>query len=139
MKHFYIIGLLTFLAGCSQEIVRHQGDPVSVITQGRWNWDGAEGFCKDLTHNVRFNEDKSRMYVNFFHAHSDDLIETSEYVVRNIYGPIIKTDMIGEGRTDSSGNLVAWDLIVNSKTEYCWRRSDWSETRCSAARLICSG
>ena len=137
MKNIIILSFVILLIGCTQDIVKYQGDPVDVITQGRWNWDGAEGFCKDTTHNVRFNEDRSRMYVNFYHGHSNDLIETTEYIVKNRNGAILSTKMVGEDYKDSSGNLVSWDLIVNSETEYCWRRSDWIETRCSAARLKC--
>ena len=134
-----IIVLLATLAlgGCDSPIEHYQGDPVDVLTSGFWDWDGADDFCNANPHSIRVSDDKKSLSVEFHDGRSGLIVAETRYTINSIIGPVLSTDMDGEDRTDEHGNFVSWDLIVNSTDQYCWRRSDWSETRCSASRLRC--
>lgn len=130
-------GALLLLA-CSSEIEQYDGDALEVLIKNRWDWEFAEDFCRNAPHGISFSSDKKKMFVNWYDGTSDIVLEVTEYNITKINDAVLSMEMVGEGRQDDRGNLVSWDLIVNSPTEYCWRRSDWVITRCTSSRKVCT-
>ena len=122
----WILSICVFsLNACAPDIEQHQGDPLAVLTVGTWDWAGAENSCETNPHSIGFADDKKHFWVHFHEGKTEAISGVANYTVSAISGAVISSDMEGENRTDDEGNLVSWDLIVNSPTEYCWRRSDW--------------
>jgi hypothetical protein len=45
--------------------------------------------------------------------------------------------LVGETRSDSSGQLVTWELRQSDRNNYCWWRSDWPADFCTVPRIRC--
>ena len=137
MRHLLTTSLITLLLACAPTFGEYEGNAFEALTKGTWDWVGADNFCNGTPHSILISNDKKALQVIFHEGKSDSIAGVTNYNIRSVSGAILSTNMEGETRTDEQGNIVSWELIVNSPSEYCWRRSDWSQERCSAPRVRC--
>lgn len=129
-----ILGLL--FIGCDSTDAVYQGSPFEVLETGAWDSTKNESFCQSRSHSFKFSKDRSRMILNFFDSGSS-LVQSHEYIIEGSETGMLHTSLIGESRKDDRGKPVKWKLIVNNENQYCWRRSDWGDSGCTAAFKRC--
>ena len=112
------------------------GTSIFQTVAGRWDWDGAEGFCERNPHTITFSPDSSIMYLTGRLPWSKEdtsrvaVYDLSEHTQNRIRGKIR-----GETRLDAKGQPVVWDLILASRDSYQWHQVGWpSLSRTKAVR-----
>lgn len=116
-------------------------DSILDTLPGQWV-DVDRKYCAIGRMTVSVSEDGKR--VDFVHsalglATPTDARDRFSYRVGEQRGNRLRLDMENETRLDDDGNVVSWDLILLSKNEFCWNRSDWPEDGCTVSTFRCEG
>ena len=64
-------------------------------------------------------------------------IKRVEYVITGENKNILNTSIKDEDRLDKYGHPVLWQLVVQSKDTFCWRRNDWPKNSCTKSLIRC--
>jgi hypothetical protein len=120
-------------------------NPLSVLEliRGTWGWTVPEKLsCTENPHTIEVSVDGTEMILSHAHPHRNFTgkvsSEPTHYDVGHVVADRVRMNIRGEQRTTPTGELVAWDLIMLSPNEYCWRRTDWEATSCTPSIVRCS-
>jgi hypothetical protein len=95
---------------------------------GRWDWEGAEGFCERDPHTIAFSPDREVMIITAARPWTDSagvVHQRTEYDIEEADQNRIRGRIRGETRLTQTGEPVVWDLVLQSPDEYRWHRTDW--------------
>jgi hypothetical protein len=95
------------------------------VVAGTWGWVEGTRTCTSDPHMLSFSPDRTSMFYRYPQAADSAGARDVRYEVRGHGRDFIRMFMVGETRTDSTGALVEWDLVLVSDDLYVWRRSDW--------------
>lgn len=136
MKHFSApaFGLAVLLSGCATT----PPAPTESTLAGVWGEDEAD--CRANPHTITFSPQGDLMHVRYAEggtADNESLQERFTYRVlaHRAYG--LHLALQGETRLDDSGSPVTWEARQAELDSYCWWRSDWPATSCTAPRVRC--
>jgi hypothetical protein len=133
-----VIVMVTMLV--SSEVGEAQGQRMTDVLPGVWDWEEEPKWCKENPHSIKFTAGGSRMEVRHPKGAVIGDEPPSALTVYRILaeGPSsLRMEVIGETRKTESGNPVVWDLILLSSDSYCWRRTDWPPQECTGRVLRC--
>lgn len=105
---------------------------------GAWSW--SEQKCSSPSMYVSFSDDGKKMYADNTKGLYIGVEIARKRIVYNIISEsenLLVTSIMGEGRKNSSGSPVWWDLVIQSNTKICWRRSDWLYHQCTKSLTKC--
>ena len=136
MRHLTTFGIVltVLLAGCATTPTASTGSEVA----GTWGESPAD--CQENPHTISFSPHGDTMDVRYPQGGTADdksLQERFSYQVLGRSSSGLQLALVGESRTDSSGQKVTWELRQTDKNQYCWWRSDWPENECTTARIRC--
>lgn len=132
------LSAVTFVAACTPAADEPRTPPHETLP-GKWGWQGSTD-CADAPVEISFSTDRKTMRLS--HAPADDTgkREPRRDAVYFVIGENkngLSLAMQGEDRTDAAGKLVTWNLIMLSRGEYCWQRSDWPRSGCTKSVHRC--
>jgi hypothetical protein len=118
-----------------------KASPVETIFDrlaGTWDWSGIKGKCRDNPFAISFTPDRQFLVLTYRQPFKPDAgLEVDpnrptevRYEVRGHTDKAIRVFMVQpqEKRRTDAGNLVIWDVILEGKNRFRWRRTDWPES-----------
>ena len=134
----FLLGLI-FFVGCSFKGVKYDRGVVQTI-EGNWEWRNGKDTCNLNPHEISFNKKRTKMYITYgkpILGYNEKQLKKVEYNVHRILKDRVHLTINKETRTDPTGELVEWDLILISDDEYCWYRHDWKKGACTKSNYRC--
>jgi hypothetical protein len=108
---------------------------------GHWRWSPGEGGSID-PFTLAVAEDRRTLTLTFRRAPGSASTGDDSVFVYRVLGTradAIETEMVGESRKTTAGEVVRWDFVRLSEDGFCWRRSDWAATGCMRPILRVGG
>lgn len=101
---------------------------IYAVVSGTWDWAGADSFCAGDPHTISFSPDQQVMVLTHQLGWTDSAgVEHRifEYDIHEVSTRHIRGLIRGETRLTDAGKPVVWDLVLTSRDEYRWHRTDW--------------
>jgi len=106
---------------------------------GRWDWNFRDHPCTDSAHVISFAPDGSTMEIRQESARGKGgANDPAVYDILQITPSRIRGAIRGETRKTSAGVPVVWELVMFSRNEYHWQRTDLPAWNYSAGIVRCS-
>lgn len=109
------------------------------LLTGQWGWNKEQ--CESNPATVSFSSDGSILYWDtqkgMYLGDETKALTRIEYVISSQKYGVLHTSIKGEDRLDDKGNPVKWDLVVQSKSTFCWHREDWPKGSCTTSMIRC--
>lgn len=137
MKKLLLLCIPLVVSACDFIFRAYDGDPIKALEQGSWDFESLSNTCINAQHTFKFSPDMDGFVINFKHQPTGQTAETI-YRLDDIKGAVLSTYLESENRRDDDGNLVSWELIVNSEDRYFWRRSDWEAYKITEPIIRCT-
>ncbi len=136
MRHLttLVVMISALLAGCATAPPQSTDNGLS----GTWGEDPED--CQSNPHTISFSPQGDVMHVRYPEGGTADGKSLQEHFAYRVLGrssSALQLTLIGESRTDSSGQPVTWELRQPDKDRYCWWRSDWPANGCTVPRIRC--
>ena len=94
---------------------------------GKWDWEKSEPRCGEAAGTFSLSPDGGQVRVN-------DIV----YEVLADQGKALRLRVVGETRKTDAGVPVEWDLLMLNADTFCWRRTDWTASACTALLRRCT-
>jgi len=94
---------------------------------GKWDWEKSEPRCGEAAGTFSLSPDGGQVRVN-------DIV----YEVLADQGKTLRLRVVGETRKTDAGVPVEWDLLMLNADTFCWRRTDWTASACTALLRRCT-
>jgi hypothetical protein len=135
MKATVLIVVMFVLHGCSM----HSSPSIRKDIPGTWGWESIPDGCGAAAQTMRFSEDRNRMFLSSKAPMEvgGSQVNEVEYQILNELTTVMRMRITGESRKTESGKSVVWDLVLKDKDTFCWRRTDWSASGCTANLKRC--
>ena len=104
------------------------GTDIYGVAAGTWDWAGADSFCLRDPHSIAFSSDHRVMVLTQRLPWTDSSgVEhrVAEYDIQEFSRRHVRGRIRGEIRRTEAGEPVVWDLVLTSRDEYRWHRTDW--------------
>lgn len=106
---------------------------------GNWGWNADECAVDPLR--ISFSDDGATMY----HRNNQGLVLGDVdnprleivYEIQDETDTVLRSVAVDEDRRTADGATVGWDLVLQDRDHFCWRRSDWPEVACTASLMRC--
>jgi len=111
---------------------------------GTWGWVEAPNTCQANPHTISVTPDGQGLILRY--AHPTEMVggESSieaRYEIRGSTNKSIRLALVApmETRKRATGELVVWDLILDGRNKYRWRRTDWGQRLYTREIVRCPG
>jgi hypothetical protein len=114
---------------------------------GTWDWQGTPDSCNDNPFAISFSDDRAFMTLTYRKPpplaaglqHDPEHPTEVRYEVKGQSDTAIRVFMLrpAETRRSAAGSLVVWDLVLVSKDQFHWRRTDWDASGKTRALVRC--
>ena len=104
------------------------GTDIFGVAAGTWDWAGADSFCVRDPHTIAFSSDQRVLVLTHKLPWTDSSgVEhrVAEYDIQQSSRRHVRGRIRGETRRTEAGEPVVWDLVLTSRDEYRWHRTDW--------------
>lgn len=131
--------LLSSCSGFRSDMDSAYRDSNENILIGTWGWNSDQ--CENNPMTISFSEDGRYMYHDspkgMYTTDKEKSTERAIYVVHTQSEKYLVTSLESEDRKDDRGNLVSWDLVIQTSDSFCWHRADWKEGSCTKSMVRC--
>jgi len=106
------------------------GTDIHAVVAGTWDWVGADSLCVRDPHTISFTPDHRVMVLTHTRPWTDSAgVEhrVAEYDIHEVSRRHVRGLIRGETRRTETGEPVVWDLVLSSRDQYRWHRTDWLE------------
>lgn len=104
------------------------GTDIYAAVAGTWDWAGADSVCVRDPHTISFSPDQRVMVLTHTLPWTDSEgaeHRVAEYDILEASRRHVRGRIRGETRRTDAGEPVVWDLVLRSRHEYRWHRTDW--------------
>lgn len=119
--------LLALTGACTALLPHDRAAPSAIFSaaRGTWGWSDGVRDCSRHPQTIAFSPDWRTMTLTLEPADTDSLRRQAVYDVLGFAGDTIHLSMRGETRRDPAGDLVLWDLVLQTPDRFRWHRRDW--------------
>jgi hypothetical protein len=119
-----IVCASALVAACA---VTSEGVTARSQLPGTWDWENSEPRCGDAAGTFSFSADGRQVRT-----------KAIVYDVLADEGRTMRLRAVGETRKTDAGVPVEWDLQMLNADTFCWRRTDWTASACTALLRRCT-
>lgn len=115
------------------------GDPFALLP-GTWDWANRPGSCQDNPQTFTLSDDRTKIILTYkkpVPSFGGQMRKTATYKILDGRSRILRTQVEGETRKNSKGELMVYDFVFVANDSFCWHHSDWAKGVCTKMMVRC--